>query len=132
MRWTIPYEFLYRVGRTPWDTGVTPPEVVELVEGKTPLPPGRALDLGCGTGNEVAYLARHGWWMATGVDLVQIAIDRAASRIEGLPNAAVRLGDVTKLGEMGLDGPSTWCSTWDAFIPFHPTDGMRTRRASVR
>jgi len=39
------------------------------------------------------------------VDLVQIAIDRAASKIEGLPNAAVRLGDVTKLGEMGLDGP---------------------------
>jgi hypothetical protein len=28
--------------------------------------------------------------------------------------------------------PLTWCSTWDAFIPFHPTDGMRTRRASVR
>jgi cyclopropane fatty-acyl-phospholipid synthase-like methyltransferase len=104
MRWTIPYGFLYRTGRTPWDTGVTPPEVVELVEGKTPLPPGRALDLGCGTGNEVAYLARHGW-TATGVDLVQVAIDRAASKIEGLPNAAVRRGDVTKLGEMGLDGP---------------------------
>jgi SAM-dependent methyltransferase len=100
----MPYEFLYRVGRTPWDTGVTPPEVVELVEGKTPLSPGRALDLGCGTGNEVAYLARHGW-TATGVDLVQIAIDRAASKIEGLPNAAVRRGDVTKLGEMKLDGP---------------------------
>src|SRR6266545_4272992 len=82
MRRTIPYGFLYRTGRTPWDTGVTPPEVVELVEGKTPLPPGRALDLGCGTGNEVAYLARHGW-TATGVDLVQVAIDRAASKIEG-------------------------------------------------
>jgi hypothetical protein len=40
MRSTMPYEFLYRVGRTPWDTGVTPPEVVELVEGKTPLSPG--------------------------------------------------------------------------------------------
>jgi SAM-dependent methyltransferase len=100
----MPYEFLYRIGRTPWDTGVTPPEVVELVEGNAALPPGRVLDLGCGTGNEVAYLARRGW-AATGVERVQIAVDRAASRIEGLPNAAVRRGDVTKLGEMRLDGP---------------------------
>ena len=104
MRRTMPYEFLYRVGRTHWDTGVTPPEVVELVEGHAALPPGRALDLGCGTGNEVAYLARRGW-TATGVELVQIAVDRAESRIGCLPNAAVRQGDVTKLGEMGLDGP---------------------------
>ena len=104
MRRTMPYEFLYRIGRTPWDTGVTPPEVVGLIEGETPLPPGRALDLGCGTGNEVAYLARRGW-TATGVDLVEIAVDRAMNRIEGLPNAAVRRGDVTKLGEMALDGP---------------------------
>jgi hypothetical protein len=36
MRRTMPYEFLYRMGRTPWDTGVTPPEVVELVDGKAP------------------------------------------------------------------------------------------------
>jgi SAM-dependent methyltransferase len=100
----MPYEFLYRTGRTPWDTGVTPPEVVELVEGNAAVPPGRALDLGCGTGNEVAYLARRGG-TATGVELVQIAVDRAASRIERLPNAAVRRGDVTKLGEMRLDGP---------------------------
>jgi hypothetical protein len=49
MRWTMPYGLLYRRGLTPWDTGVTPPEVVELVEGKTAMPAGRALDLGCGT-----------------------------------------------------------------------------------
>jgi SAM-dependent methyltransferase len=101
---TMPYELLYRIGRTPWDTGVTPPEVVELVEGESALPPGRALDLGCGTGDEVAYLARRGW-TATGVELVQIAVDLAGNKIEGLPNAAVRRGDVTKVGEMGLDGP---------------------------
>jgi SAM-dependent methyltransferase len=126
----MPYEFLYRVGRTPWDTGVTPPEVVELVEGKTPLPPGRALDLGCGTGNEVAYLARHGW-TTTGVDLVQIAIDRAASKIEGLPNAAVRRGDVTKLGEMELGRPFDLVLDLGCFHSL-PSDGMRTQRASVR
>src|SRR5512132_3278867 len=129
MRSTIPYGFLYRVGRTPWDTGVTPPEVVELVEGKTALPPGRALDLGCGTGNEVAYLARHGW-TATGVDLVQIAIDSAATKIEGLPNAAVRLGDVTKLGEMGLDGPFDLVLDLGCFHSL-PPDGRDAYAAGV-
>ncbi len=40
---------MYLRGHPPWDTGVTPPEVVELVEGRD-RPPGRAPDLGCGTG----------------------------------------------------------------------------------
>jgi SAM-dependent methyltransferase len=129
MRWTMPYEFLYRRGRTPWDTGITPPEVVELVEGKTPLQPGRALDLGCGTGNEIAYLARHGW-TATGVDLVQIAIDRAESKIEGLGNAVVRRGDVTKLGEMGLDGPFDLVLDLGCFHSL-PPDGRDAYAAGV-
>ena len=34
----------------PWDTGITPPEVVEAIDGPEALRPGRALDLGCGTG----------------------------------------------------------------------------------
>lgn len=44
-----------------------------LAEG---LPPGRALDLGCGEGGDVIHLAEVGW-DATGVDLAEAAVARA-------------------------------------------------------
>lgn len=59
----------------PWDTGVTPPEVIQFLREN---PPGRALDLGCGTGTNVITLAEYGW-RATGIDFVPRAI-RAARR----------------------------------------------------
>lgn len=42
------------------------------------VPPGRALDLGCGTGTNAMTLTRHGW-RVTGVDFAPAAI-RAARR----------------------------------------------------
>ena len=63
------YERAYRSGRNQWDTGVTPPGVVEEVSA---MGPGRALDLGCGTGTNVLWLARRGW-IATGVDASALA-----------------------------------------------------------
>ena len=69
------FDLHYLLGRPPWDTKVTPPEVVELIGGEV-LPPGRALDLGCGTGTNCMYLARHGWEVV-GVDFSILAIRRA-------------------------------------------------------
>ena len=69
----------YWLGFTPWDTGVTPPEVIELI-GKYPA--GRMIDLGCGTGTNVIAFAEKGW-EAEGVDFVPAAIRiarREASR----------------------------------------------------
>jgi 2-polyprenyl-3-methyl-5-hydroxy-6-metoxy-1,4-benzoquinol methylase len=67
--------FLWRYFRaeTPWDTNVTPPEVVEFI-GRTP--PGKALDLGCGTGTNAITLARHGW-QVTGIDFIPRAVRTA-------------------------------------------------------
>lgn len=42
------------------------------------LPPGRALDLGCGEGRNAIWLAEQGW-EATGVDFSPVALDRARS-----------------------------------------------------
>lgn len=49
--------------------------LAELVQ---PLPPGRALDLGCGEGGDAIWLASRGW-AVTGVDISQTATSRAAA-----------------------------------------------------
>ncbi len=43
------------------------------------LTPGRALDVGCGEGGDAFWLAEQGW-SVVGVDLSQVAIERAAAR----------------------------------------------------
>jgi cyclopropane fatty-acyl-phospholipid synthase-like methyltransferase len=81
----------------PWDTGVTPPEVVETVEGSHSLPPGRAIDLGCGTGTNSLYLARHDW-QVVGTDIAATAIRQARRKAKqaGL-SAKFYVADVTRL-----------------------------------
>jgi SAM-dependent methyltransferase len=96
----------YVFGETPWDTGETPPELKKTIEGAEALPPGRALDLGCGTGTNALYLARHGW-EAVGVDFVDRAIQEARQKAQKA-GAGVRFfqGDVTRLHQIeGLAGP---------------------------
>ena len=76
----------------PWDTGITPPEVYRFLEAH---PPGRALDLGCGTGTNVITLAEHGW-RATGIDYVPraIRIARRKANRKGLSaRADFRIGN---------------------------------------
>jgi len=58
--------------------------VVEVCAG---LPVGRALDLACGEGRNVLWLARQGW-QVTGVDFSQVALDRAAELAQGGPHLA--------------------------------------------
>ncbi len=94
---------MYRLGRPIWDTPV-PEEIHAVTEGPEALPPGRALDLGCGTSGNVAYLAQHGW-EASGVDFSAAAIKKAEKDAEGLAGAAFVEGDVTKLTEQGIIGP---------------------------
>lgn len=81
--------------------------LVELVEGAHPLRPGRALDLGCGTGRNTLYLARHGW-DAVGIDMLGRAIDKARSRAFGAAASARFIqGDVTRVKDLGIgDGYS--------------------------
>ena len=67
------YDFMYRRG-APWESGPRP-ELVELIESGR-IPPGRAIDLGCGTGADSIYLAAQGFEV-TGVDLSPVAIEKA-------------------------------------------------------
>ncbi len=78
----------------PWDTQVSPPELLEYIENN---PPGCALDLGCGTGTNVTTLAQHGW-QAVGVDYVKRAIQDANYKsAQAGVQAEFIAEDVTKL-----------------------------------
>ena len=102
VRWL--YERAYGRGKTPWDTGIPPPELVEVIEGPNALEPGRALDLGCGTGTNVLYLAQQGW-TTVGVDFSTHAIESARRKADWVSGAMFVEGDVTRLSELGVDGP---------------------------
>jgi SAM-dependent methyltransferase len=56
------------------------PNVV-LVAEVADLPPGRALDLGCGEGADAVWLAKQGW-QVTAVDISTVALARAAQHAE--------------------------------------------------
>ena len=88
----------YQAADTPWDTGIVPPELHELIETGALRPAGVALDLGCGTGTNSAYLARLGF-VVFGVDLAVTALQRARTkaRIAGLATHFCA-GDVADLG----------------------------------
>jgi ubiquinone/menaquinone biosynthesis C-methylase UbiE len=94
------YFTLFYLSSPPWDTGVSPPELQEYLRTH---PPGRAIDLGCGTGTNVLTLAQAGW-QVTGVDFIPRAIRIARRKVRraGL-QVDLHLADVTDLG--GMDSP---------------------------
>ena len=91
---------LWYLGRPPWDRGISPPELLEYIRNH---PPGRAIDMGCGTATNVITLAKAGW-QVTGVDFAGRAIRLARRKIRAAGvHARVQVGDVTHLS--GIQGP---------------------------
>lgn len=74
----------YESGQVPWDHELPPPEVIAVLQS---LPPGRALDLGCGYGRASIYMAQHGW-QVDGVDFVAQAVAEAERRADAAGVAA--------------------------------------------
>lgn len=69
------WEQRYRGKDAVW-SGRPNPVLVDEVSG---LPPGRALDVGCGEGADTVWLAGRGW-QVTAVDISSVALDRAAGQ----------------------------------------------------
>jgi len=88
------------LGTPPWESGISPPELLEFIQTN---PPGRALDIGCGTGTNAITLARAGW-QVEGIDFARLAI-RIARRKAAKAGVKVKfsIDDATQL--LHVSGP---------------------------
>ena len=80
-------------GRFGWDVGHPPQLLIDFLEEN---PPGRAIDLGCGTGTNAIAMAEYGW-QVWGIDFVPEAIrlGKKKAKKAGV-DIDLRVGDVTK------------------------------------
>ncbi|MEA3335233.1 MAG: class I SAM-dependent methyltransferase [Chloroflexota bacterium] len=92
----------YHKRETPWDGGIVPPELHEIVDSGYLPSSGIALDMGCGTGTNANFLARRGF-LTVGVDVAWLALQEARQKSlsEGLPTLYC-LGDVADLSFLNL------------------------------
>jgi SAM-dependent methyltransferase len=93
------YDLWYRFGTPPW-VGQARSELVELVKSGV-LQPSRAIDLGCGEGDNAIFLAQHGF-QVTAVDFSPAAISkaRAKARDAGV-DVDFLIDDLTQLAKAG-------------------------------
>lgn len=95
------WETHYETGNTPWDSRVTPPEVQAFWRSGRLPHSGLAIDVGCGPGTNVGYLARLGLTVI-GTDLAGRALNLARHRHrDASPELRARMSfvqsDVTQL-----------------------------------
>jgi len=101
---SVKFNLAYRFGVTPWDKAgagrdVSFQRLLDREEVLRQRPFGRALDVGCGTGEYSRQLERRGWH-AVGVDNIRLAVDIATRR--GGPESRYVIGDVTHLKGCGV------------------------------
>ena len=86
-------------GQAPWDTGRPQPTIVKLAESGQIR--GNVLDVGCGTGENLLYVAAGGH-EAWGIDFVPVAIERAkAKAAERGIGATFVVGNALELNKLG-------------------------------
>jgi SAM-dependent methyltransferase len=115
------YDTWYRFGKPPW-VGQARLELVSLVESGT-LRPGRAIDLGCGTGDNAIFLAQHGF-QVTALDFAPAAIAKAKAkgRQAGVDVDFV-VDDLTRL--------STVNGQFDLLVDYGTFDDLNTRQRAA-
>ena len=90
-------------GTPPWDVGHPQPAFQALIKGGE-IKPGRALDIGCGRGENAIMLAMSGFEV-TGIDLIEEAIsDAKAKAIERHVKVSFVAGDVLQMDRLFMEG----------------------------
>lgn len=74
----LKFNYSYLTKNAPWDSGITPPELYDFMAAHSP---GRALDIGCGTGTNLITLANAGW-QVEGFDFASRAVSIAKQKIK--------------------------------------------------
>ncbi len=114
------YDWIYRIG-APWDRVGVRTDLVDLISSGVVHPEShpRSIDLGCGTGANVVYLAEQGF-DSHGVDFSPVAVDKARRRAE-TAGVGVHLivADLTAGTIPELQGP------FDLVIDFGTLDDLR-------
>jgi SAM-dependent methyltransferase len=111
------YDLWYRFGTPPW-VGPARSELVRLVESGDLLP-GRAIDLGCGEGDNAIFLAQHGF-QVTAVDFSPAAIAKAKAKAhEAGADVDFVIDDLT-----GLTGVS---GHFDVLVDYGTLDDLSNR-----
>ena len=72
------YKKRYESGNTPWDLGQPDFNLIETVT-NLPIPNCKALDIGCGTGDNSIWLAQQGFEV-TGTDVADLALTKAKEK----------------------------------------------------
>ena len=118
----------YTQGDLPWDTGEPDVNLVEYVRDRG-LPPGRALDVGCGTGSNSLWLAEQGFEVL-GVDISPRAIDLANGKLGNGTSARCRFAVLDFLEGEAPAGPFDFVFDRGCFHVFDDPD--KRSRFAVR
>src|SRR5688572_12522126 len=106
------YHLGYRFFRMPWEIGPRAELVALVSDGR--LRPGRAVDLGCGTGANAVFLARHGFDV-TGIDFAPAGLAKARA-------AAARAGVSVRFVEADLTKLPAGLGPFDVLVDYGTLD----------
>ncbi|GAA3683363.1 hypothetical protein GCM10022267_82690 [Lentzea roselyniae] len=109
------YDLMYRTW-APWEGGPRS-ELVRLVTSGR-IPPGRAIDLGCGSGANSIFLAAHGFDV-TGVDYSPVGLEKARRATPPSLSVSWLVGDLTAASIPAVSG------TFDLLVDYSVLDDLR-------
>jgi len=102
----LKFNISYLTNNAPWDSGISPPELYDFIAAN---PPGRALDIGCGTGTNLITLANAGWqvegfdFAPRAVHLAKRKLQQAGVKASTFTDDATKMKHVTPPFDLALD-----------------------------